>query len=78
EKAWLNRGNVLIKQGKYKEASEDYSAAIAFNPEYAYAFYNRAIARQKLKQTAEACEDLQKAEALGQVVSEKLKKGICK
>lgn len=78
EKAWLNRGNVLSKQGRYKEASEDYTVAITFNPEYAFAFYNRAIARQKQKQTAEACEDLQKAESLGFVVTEKVKKEICK
>lgn len=78
EKAWLNRGNVLSKQGKYQEAIEDYTAAITYNPDYAFAFYNRAIARQKLKFAAEACEDLKKAEGLGQAVSDRMKKEICK
>lgn len=77
EKAWLNRGNVLSKQGKYKEAIEDYTVAIIHNPDYAYAYFNRAIARQKLKQEG-VCEDLQKAESLGQEVSEKMKKDFCK
>ena len=78
EKAWLNRGNVLTKQAKYKEAIDDYTIALTFNPEYAYAYYNRAIAKQKLKLNAEACEDLKKSEQLGQSVSEKMKKEICK
>lgn len=78
EKAWLNRGNVLSKQGRYREAIEDYTVAITYNPDYAYAFYNRAIARQKLKLATEACDDLKKAESLGQAVSEKMKRDICK
>lgn len=77
-KAWLSRGNVLTKQGRYKEADEDYTSAITYNPDYSSAYYNRAIARQKLKLPTEACQDLQKAETLGQEVSEKMKKEICK
>lgn len=78
DKAWLNRGNVLIKLGRYKEASEDYTVAITFFPDYAYAYYNRAIAWHRQKQSAMACEDLRKSETLGYVVSEKVKKEICK
>lgn len=78
EKAWLNRGNVLSKLGRIEDAIEDYTVAITFNPEYAAAFFNRAIARQRNKQLTEACQDLQRAETLGQVVSEKMKKEICK
>jgi tetratricopeptide (TPR) repeat protein len=78
EKAWLNRGNVLSKQGKYKEAIDDYTVALTFSPEYGYAYYNRAIAKQKLKLSVEACDDLKKSEQFGQTVSEKMKKEICK
>ena len=78
DKAWLNRGNVLSKQGRVEDAIQDYIVAITFNPNYAAAFYNRAIARQKLKQTTEACQDLEKAESLGLAVSEKAKKDMCK
>jgi tetratricopeptide (TPR) repeat protein len=78
ERAWLNRGNILCKQGKYKEASEDYTVAITYNPDYAFAYYNRAIAFQRLKQMTAACQDLQKAETLGQPVSDKMKRDLCK
>jgi tetratricopeptide (TPR) repeat protein len=78
DKAWLNRGNVLSKQGRLQESIEDYTVAITFNPEYAAAYYNRAIAKQKAKQSVDACQDLVKAESLGLVVPEKMKKEICK
>jgi len=78
DKAWLNRGNVLSKQGRTEDAIEDYTVAITYNEENAAAYYNRAIAKQKLKRTPEACVDLQKAESLGIVVAEKMKKEICK
>ena len=68
----------LSKQGRTEDAIEDYTVAITFSPDYANAYYNRAIARQKLKQAAEACQDLQKAESLGMAVMEKVKKEICK
>lgn len=78
EKAWLNRGNVLSKQGRIEEAIEDYGVAITHNGEYAAAYYNRAIALQRAKKTAAACQDLNKAEALGLAIPEKMKKDICK
>ena len=78
EKAWLNRGNVLSRQGRLEEAIEDYGVAITHNPEYAAAYYNRAIARQKEKKSVEACQDLNKAESLGLAIPEKMKKDICK
>ncbi|HEY5750432.1 MAG TPA: tetratricopeptide repeat protein [Chryseolinea sp.] len=78
DKAWLNRGNVLIKQSRYKEAIEDYTIVLLYNAESGTAYYNRAIAKQKMKLLTEACDDLKKAEALGQAVTEKMKKEFCK
>ncbi|MBL0743494.1 tetratricopeptide repeat protein [Chryseolinea lacunae] len=78
DKAWLNRANVLNKQGRYKDAIDDYTVVLLYNPDSAGAYYNRAIAKQKLKLTPEACEDLKKAESLGQAVPEKMKKEFCK
>ncbi|HEY3403792.1 MAG TPA: tetratricopeptide repeat protein [Ohtaekwangia sp.] len=77
EKAWLNRGNVLIKLGRYKDAVEDYTVALTFVPEFGPAYYNRAIAYNKLKDSTHACEDLKKAETLGQKVSDKIRKEFC-
>jgi len=78
DKAWLNRGNVLLKLGRYKEASEDYTVALTFYPDLAVAYYNRAVAFQRQKQTDLACADLKKAEELGYKVAEKVKKEVCK
>jgi tetratricopeptide (TPR) repeat protein len=76
-KAWANRGNVLIKQGRTTEAIEDYSVAITYQADNAIAYYNRSLAYHKLKQLDKACEDLKKAEQLGQKVEEKVRKSIC-
>lgn len=78
EKAWLNRGNVLSKMGRHQEAVEDYTVAILHYPEYPAAFYNRALAHYKLKQLNQACNDLKRAELLGQQMEGKIKKEICK
>jgi tetratricopeptide (TPR) repeat protein len=77
DKAWLSRGNVLMKQAKYKEAIEDYTVAITFRPDYALAYYNRAIAKEKLKLNADACIDLKRAIELGSKVDDKMKAKIC-
>ncbi|HPM31831.1 MAG TPA: tetratricopeptide repeat protein [Chryseolinea sp.] len=77
EKAWLGRGNVLMKQSKYKEAIEDYTVAITYQPDYALAFYNRALAKNKLKLNSEACADLSQAMKLGLQIEPKLKAKIC-
>lgn len=77
EKAWLNRGNVLSKLGRHKDAIEDYTIALVHTPEYAAAFYNRALAYHKLKENLKACDDLKRAEQLGQKVDKKIKKEIC-
>jgi tetratricopeptide (TPR) repeat protein len=77
-KAWLNRGNVLQKQGKLAEAIEDYSVAITYDGEYAAAFYNRAVVRVKQKEKTLACEDLRKAETLRMKIDPKLKEAACR
>ena len=77
DKAWLGRGNVLTKQSKYNEAIEDYTVAILFRPDFALAFYNRAIAKDKLKLKADACDDLKRASELGYNVENKMRDRLC-
>lgn len=36
-------GNKLFKQDKFHEALEKYDAALALNPSYQYAMYNKAV-----------------------------------
>ncbi len=76
-KAWFGRGNTLTKQSKYKEAIEDYTIAILFQPDYGLAFYNRAIAKEKLKQNIDACLDLNRAIELGLKVEDRMKAKVC-
>ena len=76
-KGWLNRGNVLVKLERYEDAIEDYSVALIYSPAYSLAFYNRAMAKVKLKRNAEACTDITQAESLGMKVDGKVKAKVC-
>jgi tetratricopeptide (TPR) repeat protein len=69
---------VLVKQNRFKEAIEDYTAALTFDGAFSPAYYNRAIARERLKQYEEACADLKQAEALGRAPEAKLREKVCK
>jgi tetratricopeptide (TPR) repeat protein len=77
-KAWLNRGNVLMKEQRYQTAAEDYTVAISFDRDYGAAYYNRAIAFYRLKKFTEACHDLLTAEKLGIKIIGSTKNSICK
>lgn len=59
------RGNLFVLIGRYREAVEDFSTAIRLNPEYAEAWYNRAIARILEGNRPDACYDFERAAALG-------------
>ena len=76
-KGWLGRGNILTKQAKYLEAIEDYNVAILFQPDYALAFYNRAITKEKMKQTSDACLDLKRAIELGLKSEARMMQKMC-
>ena len=46
---WYNRGNVLAKLGRYEEAMAAYEAALAINPQYEDAGYNRDQVAEALR-----------------------------
>jgi len=48
-----------------KEAMADYDKAIELDPGYGSSYFNRGIARQHLGDKKGACEDFNKALALG-------------
>ena len=62
--AYSNRGIAYAKLNKYERAIEDFSKAIALNPDDAEAYYNRGIAYAKLNKHERAIEDYGKAIAL--------------
>ena len=64
EKAYLNLGNLMIKQKEFEKSLSYFDLAIFYQPEYALAFYNRAIAHYYLKNNLKACADMLKAKNL--------------
>lgn len=48
ERNLVVEGNKLFKEDKYHEALEKYEAALALNPNYQYAMYNKAVALTQL------------------------------
>lgn len=54
-------GNNLYRQNKYQEALEKYDEALALDPAFAIAWYNKGLIHNKLGQYAEALAYLEKA-----------------
>lgn len=64
EKSWADywiEGIEHSGKGEYFEAIQDYDQAIALNPEYAAAYYNKGIAKRNSGRTQAAKADFQKA-----------------
>jgi tetratricopeptide (TPR) repeat protein len=63
--AYVNHGAVLIRRMEYAQALEAISRGIALGPSFLYAaYYDRALALQRLGRDQEAYDDLRKALAL--------------
>jgi tetratricopeptide (TPR) repeat protein len=62
--AGTNRGNIFLSQNKNPEAFRDYDRAIQLNPEFAEAYFNRAIASQKVGNIPAAIQDYERAAQL--------------
>lgn len=60
-----NRGFAYFKLGMYRRAIADYDCAIEIDKNYADIYYNRALARKALGNTARAERDMQKYRELG-------------
>jgi tetratricopeptide (TPR) repeat protein len=68
----------LSKQNRPKDAIEDYTAAITWDGEYGKAYYNRALALEKLGKIKEACADITLAERFNAVIDKSVKEKLCK
>jgi len=58
------RGHVLANLARYSEAVISYDKAIAVNPDFADAWYNRGIALEKLGRYSEADTSFEKGERI--------------
>jgi len=55
------RGDVRLKQQRYRDAITNYNRALKYNDEYFHFYLQRGLARLKLKKTALAQADLEKS-----------------
>ncbi len=60
-----NRGNIKNRIHDFEGAIQDYTTAMTLQPDFAEAFYNRALTLIYLKNAKDACLDLGKAGELG-------------
>ncbi|PKF73456.1 tetratricopeptide repeat protein [Chryseobacterium sp. PMSZPI] len=59
------RGDVFLKMKKYKEAVADVNKAIAIDPKFSQSYVTKALVLFDTAKPKEACENLDKAVALG-------------
>ena len=55
------KANEMAKRGEYEKAVKTYDRAIALDPDFADAYYNRGVAKVRLKEFQEAIKDFDKA-----------------
>ena len=72
--AWFNKGNIYYEAKDYTSAQQCYSEAIAINPDFGQAYYNRALAYLNMGNRRQAFADLSKAGELGVLPSYNLLK----
>ncbi len=62
---WLDEGTALYNLKRYDEALAAYEQAIRLDPNYAFAYYGKGLALDKLGQSKEARQAYDKARQLG-------------
>ncbi|MGE3726797.1 MAG: tetratricopeptide repeat protein, partial [Candidatus Sericytochromatia bacterium] len=64
-KTYINRGWTYAVLKQYDKAIADYTTALEYDPNYAYAYNNRGLAYHHLKQFDKKIADFKKACQLG-------------
>ncbi len=62
---------------RFSDAVDDYTVALIYYPDYASAYYNRALAKYHLGRLAEACEDLKVSRRLGMTIDKRVEEALC-
>ena len=58
-------GNVFNSQGKYEEAIQNFDKSIGIKPDFAKVYISRGVAKIKTGEHDDGCNDLTKAQELG-------------
>ena len=61
----MSRALTYFRENNTKEAISDLTKVVAINPNYARAYFNRAVGYYQLKQYDKAWADVHKAQGLG-------------
>jgi tetratricopeptide (TPR) repeat protein len=79
EEPYAYRGRAFYEIDSLSKAKADFDKALKLNPKFAYAYTNRALLKYtKLNDQKGGCDDLKKAEKLGdEIAKEHLKEGVC-
>jgi tetratricopeptide (TPR) repeat protein len=80
EEPYAYRGRAYYEIDSLKASKSDFDKAIQLNPDFGYAYANRALLKYiKLNDKAGGCEDLNKAAELGdEAAKSHLQDGACK
>ncbi|MFT5384362.1 MAG: tetratricopeptide (TPR) repeat protein, partial [Saprospiraceae bacterium] len=72
-----SRGNLYLIFGLHRKAIDDYTRSIESDPNYAEAYFNRAMAFFLLYDRISACSDLEKSAELGYKRAEEIQLYFC-
>ena len=76
-KAMNNRASAYIKMEEYNKAIQDCNTIIKKDPKYGFAYYNRGIAKEMIRDEEGACNDWVRATQLGVAVAEDYYNSTC-
>jgi tetratricopeptide (TPR) repeat protein len=74
---FFKRGTILLHEGKFKEAENDFNESLFLNPRHDNSLHNRGIALYKMGQSRKACSDWCLANELGNPYSASHIKANC-
>jgi len=68
---YANRGLMLLREGDYRKAIEDFDANLKIQPQNARALYGRGVAEARLNRRADSERDIAAAEGLAPKIAER-------
>tara|TARA_B100000586_G_scaffold216950_1_gene163959 strand:- start:513 stop:809 length:297 start_codon:yes stop_codon:yes gene_type:complete len=76
-KKYYNIGLIKHQKGDYYGAITNYTKSIEINPNFAYAYFNRGIAKEILEDLNGACADYKIAARMGHIYAQEIFSDYC-